>query len=405
MSRPKLLALLIVLLAAGLVCQSTLQSQTAAPRKRGPDELLRLSLAAEGPGLAEPFKGITTNGTIESDLFSVRSTGVSTAPVRSATETFLAGLTAEQRKKTTFKVDDVEWRKWMNQSFYVRAGVSFLEMNASQRELAFALLQASLSAKGLKQTRDIMRLNETLGELNDNNFDEYGEFQYFITVMGTPSATEPWGWQLDGHHAVINYFVLGDQVVMTPFFAGSEPAIAHSGKYKGTSVLQVEQRDGLAMVNALDEAARKKAILKFSKTGNENLTEAWHDNVVLDYAGVRAGELTNALQKRLLDLIALYVDNMDDGHARVKMDEVRSHLDRTSFAWIGGTEPGSVFYYRIHSPVILIEFDHQQPANLKHLSKNPDLPNPEHVHTVVRTPNGNDYGKDLLRQHYLQHQH
>ena len=96
---------------------------------------------------------------------------------------------------------------------------------------------------------------------------------------------------------------------------------------------------------------------------------------------------------------------MDDGHARVKMDEVRRHLDNTWFAWIGGTEPSSVFYYRIHSPVILIEFDHQQPANLKHLSKNPDLPNPEHVHTVVRTPNGNDYGKDLLRQHYLQHQH
>ena len=46
------------------------------------------------------------------------------------------------------------------------------------------------------------------------------------TVMGTPSATEPWGWQFDGHHAVINYFVLGDQVVMSPHFAGSEPVIA-----------------------------------------------------------------------------------------------------------------------------------------------------------------------------------
>jgi hypothetical protein len=405
MSRPKLAALLLVAFSVGLAYQSTLQSQAAAPRKRGPDELLRLSLAAEGPGLKDPFKGITTNGKIETGLFGVRSTGVSTAPVRKATDAFLAGLTAEQRRKTIYKVDDVEWRKWMNQSFYVRAGVGLLEMTAPQRELAFALLQASLSAKGLKQTRDIMRLNETLGELNDNNFDEYGEFQYFITVMGTPSATEPWGWQLDGHHAVINYFVLGDQVVMTPFFAGSEPAIARSGKYKGTSVLQVEQSEGLAMVNALDAAARKKAILKFSKTGNENLTEAWHDNVVLDYAGVPAADLSDALRKRLVNLIALYVDNMDDGHARVKMDEVRSHLDRTWFAWIGGTGPGSVFYYRIHSPVILIEFDHQQPANLKHLSKTPDLPNPEHVHTVVRTPNGNDYGKDLLRQHYLQHQH
>jgi len=27
-----------------------------------------------------------------------------------------------------------------------------------------------------------------------------------------------------------------------------------------------------------------------------------------------------------------------------------------------------------------------------------------HVHSVVRTPNGNDYGKDLLRQHHQAYQ-
>jgi len=78
--------------------------------------------------------------------------------------------------------------------------------------------------------------------------------------MGKPSATEPWGWQLDGHHAIVNYFVLGDQVVMTPLFAGSEPVIATAGKYKGTAVLQDEQNKGLALVNALNDAQRRKAI-------------------------------------------------------------------------------------------------------------------------------------------------
>ena len=96
---------------------------------------------------------------------------------------------------------------------------------------------------------------------------------------------------------------------------------------------------------------------------------------------------------------------MDDGHARVRMDEVRQHLDRTWFAWIGKTDPGAVFYYRIYSPVILIEFDHNAPANLRHLAVDPTAPNVEHIHTIVRTPNGNDYGKDLLRQHYLLHPH
>jgi hypothetical protein len=34
-----------------------------------------------------------------------------------------------------------------------------------------------------------------------------------------------------------------------------------------------------------------------------------------------------------------------------------------------------------------------------------DAPSRDHIHTVVRTPNGNDYGRDLLRQHYAQHDH
>jgi hypothetical protein len=249
-----------------------------------------------------------------------------------------------------------------------------------------------------------MRLNETLGELAGNNFDEYGEGRYYVTVMGQPSATEPWGWQLDGHHLVINYFVLADQVVVTPFFTGSEPVVARAGKYKGTAILQQEQSDGLAFVNALDAAQRARAIVKVSKTGNETLTEAWKDNVVLDYAGLPAREMTAAQRRRLVDLVRLYVGNMDDGHARVKMTEVERHLDRTWFAWIGGTDSDSVFYYRVHSPVVLIEFDHQNPVALPHLADRPG-PNREHVHTVVRTPNGNDYGKDLLRQHYLQHPH
>jgi len=403
MTRPRLLALVFIVLVAATRLQTGVSSQAPPPR-RPPDELLRLSIAAETAGLAEPFRGITTNGQVEPGLFALRSTGVSTEPVREAAETFLAGLTPAQRDKTLFPVDDPEWRKWMNQSFYVRQGVSFLEMSAAQRDQAFGLLRASLSAKGLTQTRDIMRLNETLGELAGGNFDEYGEWRYHITVMGQPSATEPWGWQFDGHHAVINYFVLGDQVVMTPFFAGSEPVVAHSGKYKGTSVLQDEQNRGLALINALTDGQRRKAILRTSKTGNDNLTEAWRDNVVLDYAGVPATDLVAAQRQQLLDLIALYVDNMDEGHARVKMDEVRAVLDRTWLAWIGDTRPGSVFYYRIQSPVILIEFDHQRPVALRHLM-DPNVPNVAHVHTVVRTPNGNDYGKDLLRQHYQQHPH
>jgi hypothetical protein len=364
----------------------------------------RMSEDAERKGLAEPFKGITAGGHVVPGLFPVHSTGVSTEPVRNAAERFIASLTAEQRAKTMFPVDDPEWRKWMNQHFYVRQGVSFKEMTEAQHNAAFGLMSVSLSARGLQLTRNIMRLNETLAELTgDHEF--LGEWLYFITIMGTPSSSQPWGWQLDGHHAIINYFVLGSQVVMTPHFVGSEPVIAESGKYKGTVILQDEQDRGLRMVLGLSDAERSKAILNFSKTSNNNLTEAFKDNVVLDYAGARVSEFSPPQRRQLVDLVDLYVGNMDDGHARVKMEEVKQHLDETWFAWIGGTAPDSVFYYRIHSPVILIEFDHQRPANLARFAADPNKPTRKHVHAVVRTPNGNDYGKDLLRQHYLSHHH
>ncbi|MEZ4587485.1 MAG: DUF3500 domain-containing protein [Gemmatimonadales bacterium] len=382
---------------------SGLDSPLAAQQESYAERAARMSRAAEARGLADPFRGIMTSSGPVSGLFPVRSTGVSTEPVRAAAAAFLATLTPAERTRTLFAVDDDEWRKWMNQHFYVRQGMGFKDMSERQREAALALMGASLSAKGLELSRDIMRLNHTLGELNNDNFEEYGEWLYWITMMGEPSETEPWGWQLDGHHLIVNYFVLGDQVVMTPLFVGSEPVVATSGKYRGTAILQEEQRAGLELIRSLDEEARRAATVEVSKTGNNNLTEAFRDNVTLDYAGVAASSLGAEQRERLLRLIALFVDNLREGHARVKMEEVRAHLDETHFAWIGGTDPDAVFYYRIHSPVILIEFDHQRPANLRQLYGTE--PVRQHIHVVVRTPNGNDYGKDLLRQHYESHQH
>ena len=152
-------------------------AQTPAP-KSGEAWIERstlMSREAEAKGLAEPFRGITAKGTVESGLFPVRATGVSTEPVRQAALAWLAALTAEQKKAAVFPVGDDEWRKWMNQHFYRRQGVSFQAMTEAQRTAAFGLMKAALSAKGLKLSQDIMKLNHTLGELSGNDFVQYGE--------------------------------------------------------------------------------------------------------------------------------------------------------------------------------------------------------------------------------------
>ena len=196
---------------------------------------------------------------------------------------------------------------------------------------------------------------------------------------------------------MINYFVLGDQVVMSPVFWGGEPIITTSGKYKGNTLFQDEQNMGLAFMQSLTAVQQEAATLSATKTHNHAQAEAFKDNITLDYEGLQVSALPDSQQQVLLNLVAQYVQNMREGHSEVKIVEVMAHIDDTWFAWVGGLADDAVFYYRIHSPVVLIEFDHQAAVGVPH--DEGAGPTRNHIHTVVRTPNGNDYGKDLLRQH------
>ena len=111
------------------------------------------------------------------------------------------------------------------------------------------------------------------------------------------------------------------------------------------------------MASFLNDEQRALAVLETEKTRGNALAQAYNDNLTLAYAGLSAQKLTESQRSLLLDLIAEYVGNMDEGHAKIRMEEIAAHLDDSYFAWIGESGPDAVFYYRVHSPVILIEFD------------------------------------------------
>jgi hypothetical protein len=356
----------------------------------------------EARELSKPFVGITTDGKPVKNLFPLKKTGVSTKPLQTAVTTFLNSLSKEQRAKCSFPVDSDEWQKWHNIELYQRTGIGLEELNPEQKALAFGILEAGLSAKGVQKSKDIMSMETYLAFLTPSNKLLGGE-KYWFTFMGLPSNTEPWGWQIDGHHLVINYFVLGDQVVMTPTFMGSEPTYIESGANKGLRTYEVEEKKGAAFYASLNPEQKKKATLWHKKEFDFNRTEAFRDNEIVATTGISAKELSKNQQAQLLDLIAEYVGNMKEGHAKVKMTEVKAHLNETHFTWVQNENPDSPFYYRIHSPVILIEFDHQIPVSVWDRSKVRPGPVKAHIHTVVRTPNGNDYGKDLLKEHLEKH--
>ncbi len=352
-------------------------------------------LAEARENAASSFVGVTTDGAPVPGLFPLSGPGPAFAldGLARAGHAWLTGLTPQQREATRFAVDAPEWRLWCNiHPFLVRHGVPLETLDGQGREAGLALAGQALSPAGFQTVRDVMRLNETVRELTGKD-DEYGEWLYWLSLFGEPSAREPWGFQLDGHHLNLNVMAVGGQLVLTPTFLGSEPVEADAGAYAGTRVFAQEEALGLALMRALPAALQRRATVADELPGDV-LGTAFRDNLVLGYAGVRYADMPAGAQALARRLVAVYTGRAREPHASAWQVQVEAHLGETWFAWAGGTGEADAFYYRLHSPVILIEFDHQDGLALES-----DGPSRHHIHTLVRTPNGNDYGADLLRQH------
>src|SRR5207244_12436912 len=103
------------------------------------------------------------------------------------------------------------------------------------------------------------------------------------------------GWQIEGHHLVVNCFMLGDQLIMSPSFFGSEPTSVDSGKHAGTRVFEAEDQQGLEFVRALPKAQREIAIppstervLRPQRMDGRIQAAAFRENIQISYAGLAA---------------------------------------------------------------------------------------------------------------------
>jgi len=357
--------------------------------------------------LSTPFKGVTTDGAIVAGLFELRPEA---APTRAIVDTVLALLTQlspEQKNKVCLPLDSRERQLWQNSIVrYENFGLRLDEVPSVLQETAMAVVKASLSAAGYEKTRNLMKLNGFLGELVGAP-RLLGQWCYQLHVFGEPSATEPWGWQLSGHHLIITCFVLGEQMTLTPTFMGAEPRYVDAGKYAGTVVFEDEECLGLQFARNLSAEQKRKAVFADSIVADRlppgrhqgidgmSLSGRYKDNAVIPYEGISGAELRTDQRQALLDLTKCYLTTLPAGPLAARMEDVERHLLETRFCWAGGMGEESAFYYRIQSPVVMIEFDHHKGVVLNNAK-----PEKFHVHTIVRTPNGNDYGMDLLRLHY-----
>lgn len=300
-----------------------------------------------------------------------------------AAQSFLDSLTEEQREKALLPIKDQERRNWTNLPAPGNAGgVRFGDLEASQAKLACQMMATLLSDQGYRKVRDIMLADDQLLD-GGRARRGFGTENFSVVVFGKPSATEPWAFQVDGHHVGINLAIKADTVTMSPSFIGTQP---HAFKLGGISFKPFENETGLAykLLGSLNDDQIRSAVLR--NTRARIVTGPGADGEVPEMEGLKCDSLGDAQKKTLMKLISQWVNDLPKQQAEARMKEIEDELDEMFLSWNGGKAKGSDVSYRIQSPSLIIEYACQD------LGGDPL----DHLHSMYRNPK-NEYGGQLAK--------
>lgn len=324
-------------------------------------------------------------------------------------------MTQQQKDKTYYHIASPEWRTWSNPEIILSdKGIRLDEVGDELRVATLGVLQASLSHEGYEKAVAAMRINGFLGTLV-NSPAVMNEFSYNFVIFGRePSTTEPWGFSFYGHHLCLNAFFYKKQIVLSPWFTGAEPNLIDDGAYSGTFILKEEEVLGLRLMQSLPDRVQRRVQIyqqmrdpamphgRWNHDDQRHLCGAYRDNRVVPYEGVPVSELTTEQQDMVSNIVMQYLIYLPEQARNMQLAAIKRWYHETYFCWIGGFGDADPFYYRIQSPVIIIEFDHHSGVFLSNKE-----PAKFHIHTLLRTPNGGDYGCALwpllsgMRQEFL----
>ena len=344
-------------------------------------------------------------GNLVPNLFKAQDEGVPIASIVEAVKTLLDQLTSEQREKVSYPLNAKEWRAWSNPEFLLRPfGLRLEEVDDKISASILAVLEATFSPEGYQKALAAMRINHFLGEvcqlLNIMNKESYN-----FLLFGEPSTDKPWGWSFYGHHLCLSVFLRGPQIVISPTFTGAEPNAIDEGEWSGTQILNIEGDLGLKLMQSLSDELKTRAQIfklmrdpgmlqsgdltkdRWNQDDQRHLCGAFRDNRIVPMEGIPVSEFSSEQQQLVLDITENFVLYLPEKARKMRLDQVKSHFDQTYFCWIGGWGKDDPFYYRIQSPVIIVEFDHHSGVFLTNSE-----PAKFHIHTILRTPNAGDYG-------------
>lgn len=330
--------------------------------------------------------------------------------IAESTNRFLSTLNAEERQKATYAFGDSLRFKWTNLpvGLVPRPGIAYGSLSDKSRLAFHRVLSAMLSSQGYLKTTSIMQLDDILNTLYQQAFDKgeidqkmltqmqnfkWGHGNYYISVWGTPQAGQTWGLNFGGHHMALSLTTDGKQVSMSPYFIGTDPAEVKSAKYAGFRVLSKEEDYGFMLINALTKDQQAVAILK-QDVPKDIITSPQASQRITSYYGLAAATFTADQKAMLTLLIQEYTHNFEHQKAHQLFEKItKSGIEKVYFAWVGSLENNKPHYYIINGPDFLIEYDNVGFQN-----------DGNHIHAILREK-GNDFGGDLLKQHYLETKH
>lgn len=303
-----------------------------------------------------------------------------------AARAYLNSLTPEQRAKTTIPFNDDERSNWHFIPLENRKGVALREMTPPQKHLAEALLSSALSTQGIVKAHTIMSLEQVLKDIEQGKAQERDPEKYFVSIFGEPSEKGTWGFRFEGHHVAMNFTIVNGKIASSPNFFGSNPAEVKTGPRAGLRALKREEDIARELVKSMTADQKKVAIVDKKAPADILTSDSRKAALSGQPNGIPYSQL-NAKQKDVIEaLVAEYAMNFPPMIADFRMDQFKKSQANLYFAWAGGIEPGDMHYYRIQTPLFLIEYDKTQD-------------NGNHIHSVWRDFNG-DFGADLLAQHY-----
>jgi hypothetical protein len=301
-----------------------------------------------------------------------------TTRIVAAAQAFLATLDDAGRATIQVPFDGpTKQGNWSNLPIGMvkRSGVRMGDLTAPQKTAALALLEAAFSPMGYRKVIEIVHSDEVLRTSGGGaKRPAFGEAEYYLAFVGTPSATAPWMLQFGGHHLGVNMTMAGAQATLAPTLTGAQPA-SYTVEGRTVTPLGREVERAFALMAALDDAQRKQAIIGAQMA--DLVLGPGKDGQTIQPEGLKVSAMSAAQQAILLDIVREWAGIANDAFARTRLDEIRARLPETWFAWSGPTMPGSAAYFRIQGPTLVIEYAPQRGV--------------DHIHTIYRDPT-NDYG-------------